>query len=130
MQRRAFNLVMWHLDATLEGQQTPPLHMIISGEGGTGKLKVIQTISAAFRERGVYQLLQKTAYIGIAASLIDGKTMHSLTSMSFGKKGKFSSEAKKCLQQTWACKKYLIIDESSMLGKTFLAKFANKVSCG
>ena len=29
----------------------------------------------------------------------------------------------------WACKKYLIVDESSMLGKSFLAKFANKVNC-
>ena len=56
--------------------------------------------------------------------------MHSLTGMSTGKKGRISSEVKKCLQQTWACKKYLIIDESSMLGKSFLAKFANKVNCG
>ena len=122
--------MVWHLDATLEGQKPPVLRMIISGEGGSGKSKVIQTISAAFRQKGVYHLLQKTAYTGIAASLIDGKTMHSLTGMSIGKKGKISSEAKKRLQRTWACKKYLIIDESSMLGKAFLAKFANKVSCG
>lgn len=121
---------MQHLNATLEGQRPPPLRLIIYGEGGTGKSKVIQTISAAFRQKRAYHLLQKTAYTGIAASLIDGQTMHSLCGMSIGKKGKISSEAKKRLQQTWACKKYLIIDECSMIGKTFLAKFANKVKNG
>ena len=121
---------MWHVDATLEGRQPPVLHMMISGEGGTGKSKVIQTISAAFRQKGISHLLQKTAYTGIAASLIDGQTMHSLTGMSIGKKGRISSEVRKRLQHTWAGKKYLIIDECSMLGKSFLAKFANKVSCG
>lgn len=121
---------MERLNATVDGKQPPGLRMMISGEGGTGKSKVIQTISAAFRQKGAYHLLQKTAYTSIAASLIDRQTMHSLTGMSTGKKGRISSEVKKCLQQTWACKKYLIINESSMLGKSFLAKFANKVNCG
>lgn len=47
-QRRAHDIVIWHLDQTLAGAQPPPLRMIIYGEGGTGKSKVIQTITDSF----------------------------------------------------------------------------------
>ncbi|KAI1785899.1 hypothetical protein LXA43DRAFT_864478, partial [Ganoderma leucocontextum] len=53
-----------------------PLHMIIHGEGGTGKSRVIQTVTEAFNSRRSTFLLVKAAYTGIAASLIDGKTTH------------------------------------------------------
>ena len=129
-QRRAFDIVEWHLNATLAGNQPPPLRMILYGEGGTGKSKVIQTISAMFRAKGVYHTLQKTAYTGIAASLIDGKTMHTLCGMSIQKKGKMTSEARRRLEEVWSNKMYLIIDECSMIGKSFLTKFASKIRCG
>lgn len=48
---------MERLNATVDGKQPPGLRMMISGEGGTGKSKVIQTISAAFRQKGAYHLL-------------------------------------------------------------------------
>ncbi|KAF9487115.1 hypothetical protein BDN71DRAFT_1370705, partial [Pleurotus eryngii] len=54
----------------------PPLWMIVHGEGGTGKLKVIQTITSYFHTCRASGLLLKAAYTGIAASLIDGKTTH------------------------------------------------------
>jgi len=44
-QFHAYNIIVWHLDQTLAGQAPPPLHMIIHGEGSTGKSKVIQTKS-------------------------------------------------------------------------------------
>ncbi|OCH93888.1 hypothetical protein OBBRIDRAFT_700056, partial [Obba rivulosa] len=53
-----------------------PLRMIIHGEEGTGKSKVIQTITEYFVKKGARYLLLKTAYTGVAASLIDGKTTH------------------------------------------------------
>ena len=68
--------------------------MILYGEGGTGKSKVIQTITSLFRQRGIEDILRKTSYTGIAASLIDGQTMHTLTGMSMKRKGKMSSESK------------------------------------
>ena len=41
----AFDIITWHLDQTLSGNELPPLWMILYGEGGTGKLKVIQTVT-------------------------------------------------------------------------------------
>ena len=101
--------------------------MILYGEGGTGKSKVIQTITSLFRQRGVEDILQKTSYTGIAASLIDGQTMHTLAGMSLKRKGKMSSDCRRRLEETWANKHYLIIDEYSMISKTFLQKFALKI---
>ncbi|KAF9017376.1 hypothetical protein BDZ89DRAFT_904928, partial [Hymenopellis radicata] len=45
----------------------PPLRMIIHGEGGTEKSRVIQTITKMFESRGVASWLLKAAYTGIAA---------------------------------------------------------------
>ncbi|RDX39933.1 hypothetical protein OH76DRAFT_1302941, partial [Lentinus brumalis] len=53
-----------------------PLRMVLYGEGGTGKSRVIQTVTQAFAARGCAHMLVKAAYTGIAASLIDGKTTH------------------------------------------------------
>ncbi|PBK58624.1 hypothetical protein ARMSODRAFT_854946, partial [Armillaria solidipes] len=75
-QRRAYEIIMWHLDETLSGREPPPLRMILYGEGGTGKSRVIQTVTQAFASRGQTGLLLKAAYTGVAASLIDGKTLH------------------------------------------------------
>ncbi|KAG1830513.1 hypothetical protein EV424DRAFT_1267198, partial [Suillus variegatus] len=60
----------------------PPLRMIIHGEGGTGKLKVIQTITEYFAHNSAKNMLLKAAYTGVAASLIDGKTTHTITMIS------------------------------------------------
>ena len=75
-QFRAYNIIMWHLDQMLAGNKPPPLHMIILGEGSTGKSKVIQTVTEYFIQKGAKSLLLKAAYTSVAASLIDGKTTH------------------------------------------------------
>ncbi|KAI0261449.1 hypothetical protein BC834DRAFT_785293, partial [Gloeopeniophorella convolvens] len=76
-QRRAFDVVYWHaMQPTDNDRKPPPLLMQIQGEGGTGKSRVIQTISAMFKMLGREQELVKAAYTGIAAPLIDGKTTH------------------------------------------------------
>ncbi|KAI6167678.1 hypothetical protein EDD17DRAFT_1424746, partial [Pisolithus thermaeus] len=54
----------------------PPLRMLLHSKGGTGKSRVIQTITECFTRCGAWQLLIKAAYMGVAASLIDGKTTH------------------------------------------------------
>jgi hypothetical protein len=51
-QHRAYQIITTHLRNNLTGQKTPPLRMILCGEGGTGKSKVIQTITDAFVEAG------------------------------------------------------------------------------
>jgi hypothetical protein len=51
-QFRAYSTIVWHLRQTLAGNNPAPLRMIIYGEGGTGKSKVIQTVTDAFVREG------------------------------------------------------------------------------
>ena len=67
------------MDKVLKGNEPLPLQMIIYGEGGTRKSKVIQTVTEAFTARARSELLIKMAYV---ASLIDGKTTHMIGGMS------------------------------------------------
>lgn len=107
-QRRAFDIVDWHLRQTLGGQQPPQLRMVIPGEGGTGKSKTIQSIAANFDRLQAGHMLVKGGYTGIAASVIDGRTLHVLTAMPL--KGVRSSKTMKRLVEFWKDKKYFIID--------------------
>ncbi|PSR82813.1 hypothetical protein PHLCEN_2v5967 [Hermanssonia centrifuga] len=85
-QFQSFDIVHWHLGKTLAGNNPPPLRMILYGEEGTGKSKVIQTISEEFVARGTQSMLMKAAYTGVAASLIDGKTTHTIAALSVKRK--------------------------------------------
>ena len=129
-QLRAYRIVTWHLGETLRGNNIPPLRMILYGEGGTGKSRVIQTITEAFAARGVSHMLMKAAYTGVAASLVDGKTTHIIGSLSLGSKDNISDATKKKLQDFWRNIRYLIIDEYSMLSKSFLATLSRNISIG
>ena len=120
-QHRAYDIVTGHLDQTLSGCELPPLRMLIHGKGGTGKSKVIQTITEYFAHRGVIHVLLKMAYTGVAASLINGKTTHTIAMVAVGKNMTISDKLKAKLQQFWQHISYLIIDEMSMLAKRFLA---------
>jgi len=129
-QLRAYRIVTWHLAETLRGGNAPPLRMVLYGEGGTGKSRVIQTITEAFAARGVSHMLMKAAYTGVAASLVDGKTTHVIGCLSLGSKDDVSDAARKKLQDFWRNVRYLIIDEYSMLSKTFLAALSRNISIG
>jgi hypothetical protein len=126
-QRRAYDIVDWHLDETIGGKKPPQLLMMIPGEGGVGKSKLIQTISLNFQRRGKGDWLVKGASTGIAASLIDGKTLHVLGGIPV-RGGKQSGHTKKRLRQFWRTKCYLIIDEVSMLSRSFFARLCRIVS--
>ena len=127
-QFRAFDIIRRHLRLTLQGMSPPPLRMIIHGEGGTGKSQVIQTVTENFKAWGVPHLLLKSAYTGIAASLVNGKTTHFIGQLSIGKKDVISDETKQRLQRIWKDVAYLVIDEYSMLSKTFLARLSCAIS--
>jgi hypothetical protein len=55
-QRRAFDIIIWHIKQTLAGKKPPPLRMILYGEGGTGKSKVIQSVTAEMERIGAGDL--------------------------------------------------------------------------
>ncbi|TFY52705.1 hypothetical protein EVJ58_g9862 [Rhodofomes roseus] len=131
-QRRSYDIVKWHLEKTIahienRGERPPQLLKQLQGEGGTGKSKVIQTITELFAARGVRHLLLKSAYTGIAASLIDGKTTHSIAGMNMNGR-RMSEETRKRLTEMWASVSYLVIDEVSMLARAFLAKLSRNIS--
>ena len=126
-QRRAYDIIDWHLQETMNGKEPPQLLMVIPGEGGVGKSKVIQTVSKNFDSRGVEDWCVKGAYTGIAASLIDGKTLHVLAGIPV-RGGRQSARTLKKLREYWRSKRYLIIDEISMLSRSFFAKLCRILS--
>ena len=102
--------------------------MLIHGEGGTGKSKIIQTIADKFAQSGVKHLLLKAAYTGMAALLIDGKTTHTISMIVMESGGKMSDETKEKLQAFWKHITYLIIEKVSMISKSFLMLLSRQIS--
>lgn len=75
-QKMAFDIVISQLQAHMRNEPTPQQLMIVYGQGGTGKTAMLNAISKAFADYGASHLLAKTAYSGVAASLIGGQTLH------------------------------------------------------
>lgn len=111
---------MTHLNERLAGHQPEQLRMIIYDEGGTWKSEVIQTVTEYFKAKGVAHLLLKCAYTGVAASLIEGKTLNSAAHISVT--GKPLSDASKVkLEDERAKTEYFILDEISTVGRPLFA---------
>jgi hypothetical protein len=122
-QQRAYDIVDKHLQETMIGRKPPQLLVMILGEGGTGKLKLIWTITVNFDRHNVREWCVKGAYTSIATSVIDGRTLHVLAGIPV-RGGKQSGQMLKRLWEFWHTKKYLIIDEISMLSRSFFAKLS------
>lgn len=125
-QRRAYDIVEAHLRGCLRGDNVPPLLMLISGEGGVGKSKLIQTITDLFSSVNCAQWLAKAAFTGVAASLIGGRTLHSLLQLGT-EWNKSSTGKRRILESSWKEKRYLIIDEISMISCGMLSKIERKI---
>ena len=129
-QFRAYDIITAHLQDILSGGKPPPLRMLIHGEPGSGKSQVIQTTTQHFINRAAKHMLMKSAYTGIASSVIDGKTTHSIAMISPRRDGTLSADSRRKLQNIWKHVKYLVIDEVSMISKTFMAKLSRNISIG
>ena len=146
-QQRAHDIIISHLRETLAGREPPPLRMMVHGEGGTGKCSfychsdgplmnssgksvVIDVTTDSFTMLGVESMLVKAAYMGVAASGINGKTCYVVGCLSLNSKRAISKEMVSKLRQFWKGKRYVIIDEFSMMGKTFLARLSHNISIG
>ncbi|KIM58156.1 hypothetical protein SCLCIDRAFT_28315 [Scleroderma citrinum Foug A] len=121
-QYHVYDIVTWHLEETLARHNPCPLRVIVHGEGSTGKSKVIQTVTQEFVCRGARYMMLKSAYMGVAASLIEGKTTHTIAMIGHGNRNNLlSNETKQKLENFWRNYEYLIIDEISMISKSFFA---------
>lgn len=128
-QRRAYNLVQRHFLAHDSATPLPQLLMQIQGEGGTGKSTVIRAISELFKAHGVKHKLFRAAPTGIATSLIDGSTIHTLCHMGVrhASTSNVSDKVIQALRKTWKDVRYLIIDEISMVSRAFLARISDRL---
>ena len=122
-QCHAYDIIDWHLDEMLKGNKPQQLLMMIPGEGGVGKLK---TIMENFIQQGAAQLLAKSAYTGIAASIINGKMLHVICQIPINGCN-WSQKSNKKLIQFWQHKLYLIIDEKLMLSRKFFACISSSI---
>lgn len=127
-QRRAYEIVTTHLDDYLAGKNPDQLLMILHGEGGTGKSLVLQTITKYFEAQSQANTLAKGAYTGIAASLIEGRTLHTLARIGINGSTSLSDKAKQNLETTWRDVRYLIVDEVSMVDRALLATLSRRLS--
>jgi len=84
------------------------------GEGGVGKLRTIQAISDNFEQKKIAHILVKSAFTGIAATLIDRKTIHTIVQLPVTSRPR-SPKATRILTKFWCDKRYLVIDEMSMV---------------
>ena len=129
-QFRAYDIIQRHLTLTLQGNAPAALRMVVYGEGGTGKSVVIQTVTELFKSRMVPHLLLKAAFTGIAASLVSGYTTHYIGQLNLRNTDTMSEDTKKRLRLIWRHAAYLIIDEYSMLSKSFLARLSRAIGLG
>ena len=112
-QLQAYELVQQHM----EGDNSNPLHLIVSGTAGTGKSYLIHCLRLLLKDK-----VRVVAPTGVAAFNVDGNTLHSL--LSLPTKGEFKDlegERLNRIQQSLATMEYIIIDEMSMVGRKMFA---------
>ena len=137
-QRRVFDKITDHLNHQHEHdtgkcgcKEYKPLHMFVSGVGGTGKSFLIETIRSQVKdmwkdvESGT--VCTVAAPTGLAAHNVCGVTVHRLFQLPIEHEGKtagywsLSKDAQKIMRTKLCALKLVIIDEVSMLSSLNLA---------
>ena len=137
-QREVFNAVnSWARKTVMNysaenAVEIEPLHLFITGGAGTGKSHLIKTIDASLKKTLNYKSqnldtlkVLKLAPTGVAASNIDGSTIHSSLGIPVSCQGmqipKLSNKRRSLLRIKYEDLKVIIIDEISMVSnKLFL----------
>lgn len=101
----------------------PQLLMYVAGVGGTGKSHLIKALVRLFERLGRRDELLLGAPTGIAAVLIGGYTMHSLSMTNPHRRSRDTQE----LMALWRGVKFLVVDEISMVGSLFLSQFSSRL---
>lgn len=128
-QQHAFRIIQNHVSDAFSGKPRAQLLMQIQGEGGTGRSHVIAAVTNHFKMLEQESSLHRAAYTGIAASQVQGSTLHQLALLHLGSK----PITKKVIQRligTWSEVRYLIIDEVSMISKHNLGVLSEMIGKG
>ena len=117
-QRLAFNILAMHHAALTSGTPQEPLHVIITGEGGSGKSFLISAIKTLLRDK-----CKLTGTNDLAGYNIEGCTLHSALQLPVRNHNNsdLQGAALRHLQLRFSGKHYLITDEMSILGQRTLA---------
>ena len=124
------NIITNQLRRHLNGENPPQILMMVHGEGGTGKSRLLKAISDTFASNGVSHLLAKTAMSGVAASIVNGSTLHGWAALPV-KKGtntwvnRSSTEIGDRRRKNIGQAQWLTIDEMSMLTTPLLAHLSH-----
>ena len=106
-----------------DSNDSTALHIIVSGTAGTGKSYLINCLRLLLGDQ-----LTVAAPTGVAAFIIDGKTLHTL--LSLPTRGDFKElEGNRLhqLQQQLSAVKYIIIDEISMVGRKIFGQIDRRL---
>lgn len=112
-QVRAFRIIAQACHHTWNNDS---LMMYVGGCGGTGKSRVIETVSYFFESIGQARRFRLASYTGVAARNISGTTLHSVLGLHQRSKKALGSQAKQDLMRMWDQVDFLLIDEVSMIG--------------
>ena len=122
------NLTNENDDSTGDSQ----MRMFLTGEGGTGKSKIIDYAVEFGRlyygkQHGIYGPVLAIAQTGSAATNIDGYTWHSVLNKGIGKKEKISDETARKIGVKIKGVKLLIIDEVSLVSLQDLYEISERL---
>ena len=137
-QKRVFQLVKYHLEHQLQHENgsckctdMKPLHMFVSGVGGTGKSFLIKTIRAlvtqVWHNEKDSLLCAINAPTGLAAFNVGGVTIHRLLQLPIEHEGRaagywrLGKDSLKIMRSSLSKLRVLIIDEVSMVSNLNLA---------
>jgi hypothetical protein len=99
--------------------------MCVPGSGGTGKSQLIGALTRYFSLTKRLHKLRKLAPTAIAATNINGMTIHSFLKdrNKISKKKRVLSAGDSSIENEWRHVEYVFIDEISMVGLRLLARF-------
>ncbi|XP_028413092.1 ATP-dependent DNA helicase pfh1-like [Dendronephthya gigantea] len=120
-QRLAFDIIT----ASMANDECEPLHMIVSGTAGTGKTYLISALKQVLQDQCIV-----TATTGIAAFSIGGQTLHSAAQLPIREYRELQGDSLQRLQLRLEGKRFLIIDEMSMIGHKMLSWLDNRLRAG
>ena len=119
-QRLAFDII-----TSQNGNDNEPVHMIVCRTAGTGKTFLIRAVKQVLGDQCIV-----TATTGIASFSINGQTLHSAAQLPIRECRDLQGDSLQRLQLRLEGKRFLIVDEMSMIGHKMLSWLDNRLRAG
>ncbi len=119
------SICVWSISLFFIDDIQQQLIMCVPGSGGTGKSQLIGALTRYFSLTKRLHKLRKLAPTAIAATNINGMTIHSFLKggKKISKKKRVLSAGDSSIENEWRHVEYVFIDEMSMVGLRLLARF-------